>query len=149
MKYETEEDLKNEADVIEFLNEHSDWVIRDYNKLPAFKYCLDYAVCEQGTDEISFFCEIKCYKKPYKTYRNVMLSMYKVSQGLAMKELSKVPFVWIVRFSDGIHAWRRIESSDLGTVKWGGRKNPRPNSSDREPLYYFPIEEFKIIKKTR
>ena len=142
--YETEEDLKRERNVADFIE--SKWDCKCM-KL-SFKDKLDFAIVRQG--KIKAWIEIKCrnIKKqlegdlgyPYEKY---MISMSKINAGIRLSKETDKPFYLIVKFDNGIFYYEpKKEDLDL---EWGGRIQTQRDEGDLEPVYKICNRNFKEI----
>ena len=146
MIYEDSTDRSNEQYVISCLANSKSWANYTFKKLD-YKYSLDYAICEVGSNEIIGWAEIKCYKVPYSTFPTTMLSMYKCMYATQIMDVSAKPFFHIVKYSDDIICWKEIRKSDMIDLRFAGRKKERhKGNGDIEPIFYFQKSDYKIAK---
>lgn len=129
--YETSEDLGKERAVIADIEQR--WRCQA-QKMPV-RYKLDYALMRDG--KVCAWTEVKCRGQRYGTY---MISLDKISAGLRLSDLSKCPFIIIVRYDDGTY-YCTVTNDLVFDIQWGGRKD-RNDPEDEEPVLMIPMKFF-------
>ena len=90
------------------------------------------------------YCEVKTMFKNLEDTEYVRIGLRKICSSQEKSILKGKPFLFIWRFNNAIGSiW--LEQIK-GTVRWGGRKNPRQGSLfDRELILYINKNNLKII----
>lgn len=137
-KYQSEEDLKNEREVVAVLCDA--WKCKA-EKTPDF-YPVDWSF--QKDREVKALGEIKCRDKSYQTY---MLSLHKFSEMCKQSETTGVPYLLIVRWPEKdvkVIRWVSVKRDIVLRVIHGGRKD-RGDPQDMEPMVEIDLAAFKLI----
>lgn len=135
--YESPADLKNEESVLSVICEK--WK-SEAAKLP-IKYGVDYMLLRSGDAVAS--CEIKCRTNPMEQYPDYMISLGKLIDAKAIRDLTGIPFLLIIRWTDKIGYWRLPDDPKVIT-RMGGRTD-RNDSQDVEPCAFIPIQDFAVL----
>lgn len=128
MKYENENDLMNEENVIKKIAKGS-----PYKKLG--EYDIDYEIIGKA------FIEIKCYNKRYLDYDNLIISIQKL---VKLQQKSRIlPTYLFIQYIDCI---KFIEVNDIeGYIRRGGRKPREFSTNDIELLLYLPTAKLNTF----
>lgn len=144
-RYETEEDLKREQDIV-------DKVLRrlgeGWTSEKLGKNDLDRKIYKNG--KLKFILEVKsCNLSDQRLMENGGwgVSQYKWNKGRNESFLNRVPFWFAVRFKDKDRVLNASGLSD-SDVRYavGGRKD-RGDPYDIEPMVYIPMKFFQPINK--
>lgn len=134
--YETENDRRREADAVRKIIGPKDTV----QKLP-IRYGIDFVVFR---DEKPYkWVEVKCRNNPRSQYDDLMISVAKIHEGIRLSQMTGVPFVLLVEWSDCIGSIR-IYNTDGMAISWGGRSD-RNDPQDMEPVYHIPTAHFATV----
>jgi len=131
--YESENDLRNERQIIGGLNRL--WHTQA-TKLPR-TYGLDYTLTRGG--RVTAFVEIKCRTIPSWTYETYMISLAKVLRAKGLGNSVGVPALLVVRWNDVV-GYIDLRPIALD-VQVGGRTD-RGDAQDIEPVCMIPIKDF-------
>jgi len=134
--YETPQDKMREQEVQSYIMDTLDCDFVQTDKLGN----IDGFICYKDGKPAAAV-EIKTRKNASDKYPTYMLSANKWRNGLAIAEQYAIPFVLIVRFTDGVFAITLGKSYSLGQ---GGRYD-RGDSKDIEECIYIPMEKFHKI----
>jgi hypothetical protein len=127
--FETEQDLKNELDVIKKIAKGSEVIKLD-------KFGLDYEILGKA------FIEIKCYKINSNQFKHTIVSLIKLVK--MQKASKKLPTFLFIQFLDKI---RYINIKDIsGEMRVGGRKPRAGSTNDLEFLCYVDNHKFKTFE---
>lgn len=135
--YESQQDLSKENVVAAQLG--ALWGCELY-KMP-IRYHIDWAVTKNG--EIKAFAELKIRNNPINQYETFIISLAKWITGNELSKAAGVPFVIVVKWTDGIY-WHKAGTAPVNT-KMGGRFD-RGDSQDFEPMIHIHIADFKREK---
>lgn len=138
--YETQEDLSSEAAVAEHLAKI--WKC-EMSKLP-IRYHLDF-VAQRGKNAVAF-CEVKVRNYSMDQIGKMggyMLSLGKWSSAKQMCEASGLPFILVVKATDGIW-FALIDSFKPDSVIVNGRTD-RSDWQDIEPCVLIKQSRFKRV----
>jgi hypothetical protein len=138
--YETQEDLSSEAEVADYLSKI--WKC-EMSKLP-IRYHLDF-VAQRGKNAVAF-CEVKVRNYSMEQIGKMggyMLSLGKWSSAKQMCEASGLPFILIIKATDGIW-FSLIDSFKPDSVIVNGRTD-RDDWQDIEPCVLIKQSRFKRI----
>jgi hypothetical protein len=135
--YESSKDLENEQSVAAALSQA--WGC-SLNKLP-MSYHVDWVLESEG--KLCAFAELKCRNNPRSKYPTLMLSLNKWVRGCELAKYSGVPFILVVRWSDGLF-W--IKHTDTPITTGIGGRHDRNDKQDIEPVVYINTEHFKEVK---
>ncbi len=137
--YETSADLDREKDVAQSVEAVLQCKLV---KMP-IRYGLDYAIEDAG--KVVAFCEIKCRTYTMQSIGNMggyLLSLGKWMSAKQLYESTGLPFVLIVRATDGMYyATFRSFHTD---VSMKGRKD-RGDWQDIEPCALIDVNKFKRL----
>ncbi len=134
--YETENDLRNERDVVESLSNL--WCTKSH-KMPR-AYSLDYLLTRER--KAVAFVEIKCRQVPSWQYDTLMISMAKILKGRAITRETELPSLLVVKWNDMV-GYVYMSEIDMD-IQVGGRTD-RGDAQDIEPVCMIPIENFRRI----
>lgn len=137
--YETESDRNRERIVAEKLEAY--WNSK-LVKLPV-SYRVDYAVVS-GCEDIIGFVEIKCRNCSSKTYDTLMISAGKICAGYNLAQVSGVPFIIAIDYSDGTFVFTYYNNPGI-KLKYRGRTVNTRDSADIEPVFMIPVNLFLNI----
>jgi len=112
-------------------------------KMPKF-YHVDYAMTEKDTPKITSWVEVKCRENPRDKYPTLILSVHKVQQGVQLANLTNLPFVLFVEWSDWA-GHMRVDDDHRFHVSLGGRYD-RNDPQDVEPVFEIPISRFSCYR---
>jgi len=138
--YETQEDLSSEAEVADYLSKI--WKC-EMSKLP-IRYHLDF-VAQRGKNAVAF-CEVKVRNYSMEQIGKMggyMLSLGKWSSAKQMCEASGLPFILVIKATDGIW-FSLIDSFKPDSVIVNGRTD-RDDWQDIEPCVLIKQSRFKRI----
>lgn len=138
--YETQEDLSSEAEVADYLSKI--WKC-EMSKLP-IRYHLDF-VAQRGRNAVAF-CEVKVRNYSMEQIGKMggyMLSLGKWSSAKQMCEASGLPFILVIKATDGIW-FSLIDSFKPDSVIVNGRTD-RADWQDIEPCVLIKQSRFKQI----
>ena len=138
--YETQEDLSSEAEVADYLSKI--WKC-EMSKLP-IRYHLDF-VAQRGKNAVAF-CEVKVRNYSMEQIGKMggyMLSLGKWSSAKQMCEASGLPFILVIKATDGIW-FSLIDSFRPDSVIVNGRTD-RDDWQDIEPCVLIKQSRFKRI----
>lgn len=138
--YETQEDLSSEAEVANYLSKI--WKC-EMSKLP-IRYHLDF-VAQRGKNAVAF-CEVKVRNYSMEQIGKMggyMLSLGKWSSAKQMCEASGLPFILIIKATDGIW-FSLIDSFKPDSVIVNGRTD-RSDWQDIEPCVLIKQSRFKQV----
>ena len=138
--YETQEDLSSEAEVANYLSKI--WKC-EMSKLP-IRYHLDF-VAQRGKNAVAF-CEVKVRNYSMEQIGKMggyMLSLGKWSSAKQMCEASGLPFILIIKATDGIW-FSLIDSFKPDSVIVNGRTD-RADWQDIEPCVLIKQSRFKQV----
>lgn len=134
--YETDQDRGREREVHDYLEQKLNCVFCPADRLAN----VDGFLCDMdGT--VSAVVEIKTRRNPKNKYPTYMLSATKWRNGLEVGKIYKVPFVLVVKFTDGVFA---IAPSSNYKTSVGGRYD-RGDARDAEECIYIPINKFHEV----
>jgi hypothetical protein len=128
--YETSENRNSEQAVADLLA--STWKTTIL-KLPKLAK-VDRLVVAGGN--VRAWLEIKCRYNPMHTYLTYMISARKIQDGLDLSEATKLPFILVVSWSDGV-CWTKVES--MYPTRSGGRVD-RGDAQDIELVCDIPLD---------
>ena len=128
--YETSENRKSEQAVADLLA--SAWKT-SILKLPKLAK-IDRLVVADGN--VRAWLEIKCRYNRMDAYPTYMISAHKIKDGLALSEATKIPFILVVSWSDGVR-WTKVES--MYPTRSGGRVD-RGDAQDIELVCDIPLD---------
>jgi len=134
--YETDQDRDREREVCSYLQSQLNCVFKPADRLSN----VDGFLCSND-GEMSAVVEIKTRRNAKDKYPTYMLSAAKWRNGLEVGKIYGVPFVLIVKFTDGVYA---IALSDKHKTSLGGRYD-RGDARDTEECIYIPIEKFHKV----
>ena len=134
--YESQQDLLRERDVADQLSYR--WNCEIY-KMPV-RYQIDWAMLRGG--ELKAFAELKIRNNEIGRYETFMISLGKWVYGNQLSVISGVPFLVVVRWSDGLF-WHEAGTAPI-TISMGGRFD-RNDSQDFEPMVHISTSAFKRI----
>lgn len=133
--YETDLDRQHQSEVGEYLERAWNCTFRASKALANVDGAL---FCG---DEIQAVVEIKNRRNDSTKYPTYMLSAYKWRCALEISKEYGVPFMLVVKFTDGVFA---AKLKDDYPIKTGGRYD-RGDAMDVEDCIYIPMEEFKKV----
>jgi hypothetical protein len=136
-QYETTADRVRELSVVDAYSKATGWT---FNKVPAH-YRVDGCFTDKNGN-LAAWVEVKnrtCSKGTYPTY---LISLNKVREGLALAKDTGVPFVLLVKWTDGCF---ELPIAELPlSIRVGGRSD-RNDWQDQEPVCFFDINSFRQI----
>jgi hypothetical protein len=135
--YESKEDRSNEREVASRL---ASIKACDFKKLP-MAYYIDWVFLRNQKPVA--IAEVKCRSNPSTQYPTLMLSLAKWMHGKQLAKELSVPFLVIIRWTDGIF-WHEASDKSLISHGFGGRTD-RNDDQDVEPVVYIPINHFRKI----
>lgn len=133
--YESAKDLANELQVSSALAIKWDC---NFFKMP-MSYHVDWMIMK---DKPKAFAELKCRNNQIGRYPTFLLSLSKWMKGKDLAKEVGIPFLIIVRWTDGVF-YHEAGSSEV-TYGVGGRRD-REDAADVEPVVLIPIEKFTRI----
>ena len=134
--YETDFDRARESNVLEYIQSKIDCRV---TKAPPKANFDAFLV---GPDNLATaMVEIKTRNNASTKYPTYMISASKCTKCNELAESYKVPFVLVVRFTDGVFA-TTVKGKYL--VEMGGRYD-RNDPRDREPCVFIPMNKFHKI----
>ena len=137
MMYETKEHLKAErksADIIE-----GKWLC--LLKKLSYKLIVDFAVVRN--DIICGWIEIKNRNITFNHSNKYMISMHKINQARDLSDKTDLPFILVVKFTDGIYFYK--DNREKHELRWGGRFATQRDEQDLEPCYYIDTKLFREL----
>ena len=134
--YETAQDRQREDEVRQYLVETYKC---GYEKTQTLASIDGYL--KHPDDRLAAIIEIKCRNNAHDKYPTYMISATKWRNARAIAKDADIPFLLVVRFTDGIYAVRG--NVDYPTAK-GGRYD-RGDAKDTEECMYIPLDKFKKI----
>ena len=134
--YETDQDRGREREVHRYLESKLGCVFSTADTLAN----VDGFLCTED-GELSAVVEIKTRRNPKDKYPTYMLSAAKWRNGLEIGKIYAIPFVLIVKFTDGVYA---VALSDKYKSSHGGRYD-RGDAKDIEECIYIPIDKFHKV----
>lgn len=141
-RYETHGDLENEQAVATAFCDR--FGLRGV-KLSESLYGIDWAFFKNTT--LRAYGEVKCRTNPSALYPTYMLSAAKWSKGRTLALNAGVPFIVIVRFTDGIFYFTAKAGDPMPLeVKLGGRAD-RGDRFDQEPVIHIPMTKFTALRE--
>lgn len=138
--YETKESLAREAEVAQQVAEV--WKAKSV-KMPKYYKC-DYALARGRA--VKAFMEIKCRDVSPETYKTIILSVDKFTFLVETDRATKIPCLFVVRFSDGSTRYARLAELKDFSVEIGGRFD-RNDPDDTEAVVHIPIGEMKPLER--
>jgi len=135
--YETDQDLRNERDIIDALNNL--WGTQAH-KMPR-AYSLDYLLT-RGPNAVAFV-EIKRRQVPSWQYDTLMISMAKILKGRAITRETELPSLLVVKWNDMV-GYVCMSEIDMD-IQVGGRRD-RGDAQDIEPVCMIPVKDFRRIQ---
>lgn len=134
--YETDNDRRKERLAMDRLLMGSNKVFR---KLP-IRYGVDFAIISDG--KIVSWAEVKCRNNSSALYQTLMISAAKIWTGVTLSAQTGKPFFIVAEWTDGI-GYLKIPDVSLFDLGFGGRTD-RNDAQDMEPVYFIPVELFKM-----
>jgi|TARA_R100000152_G_C6761987_1_gene186180 hypothetical protein len=138
MLFETQKHLQKEREFINHIEQLWDCTLF---KQPINKQ-IDCIIYDQS-DLVIGCLEMKIRNFAYKTYDTLMISSKKILAGQNWAFFAQQPFFLAVRLND-CDIVLEINPHDTWDMRLGGMTFPRV-SADREPVYYIPLKEFKLL----
>jgi len=133
--YETEEDRKNQEEVLKHVQ--NAWNCQ-YVKT-AHLSSVDGFLC--ANNQILALVEVKTRKNASDKYPTYMLSANKWRKALELSDQHKVPFMLVVKFTNGVYAAKLKREYP---THHGGRYD-RNDAMDVEECVYIPMKEFRQV----
>ena len=140
--YESQSDLRNEAQVISILTQ--EWSAQ-FHKLP-IRYHLDYAVTKDG--RVVAYVEVKVRRysmAQIDKWGGYMLSVAKLQTAQELCRISNAVFCLVVQCTDGLY-WMTIKDYSAFPVVITGRSD-RGDSQDIEPCVLIPGSRFTRLER--
>jgi hypothetical protein len=134
--YETPETIKKERDIADILEKS--WGCKLYKM--HFKLSVDFAIC---TDCIKGWVEVKTRTISSKHNDKYMISLHKIKSCRDLAKETKLPFILVVKFTDGIYYYK--DNGEDHLLKIGGRVITQRDAQDIEPCYYIDMNLFKKL----
>jgi hypothetical protein len=134
--YETVSDRQREDEVRQYLVETYKC---NYKKTAILSGVDGYLYDED--DVPAAVIEIKCRNNAHDKYPTYMISASKWRNARLLAKDDNIPFLLVVRFTDGVYAVKG--NTEYPTAK-GGRYD-RGDAKDVEECMYIPLEKFKKI----
>ena len=134
--YETANDRQREDEVRQYLVEKYKC---NYKKTAVLSGVDGYLYYPD--DRLAAVVEIKCRNNAHDKYPTYMISASKWRNAQVLAKDDGIPFILVVRFTDGVYAIKG--NKDHPTAK-GGRYD-RGDAQDVEECMYIPLEQFKKI----
>ena len=141
--YESSADLEREGSVAALLE--SEWSCK-LVKL-GIKYSLDFVITEQDTDKAIAFCEVKTRNYTMAQigkFGGYLLSLGKWSAAKELCTASCLPFLLVVKTSDGLYYARFDDVFKPDAVHVRGRKD-RGDDQDIEPCVLINVDRFTLV----
>lgn len=138
--FETDSDRSRERTVASAVAQH--WG-RDLYGLPR-NHALDYAFCECGTKDISFFVEIRTKNLPFGAVPDVYCRLSKLNMARLVNEYG-LQTLFVVRWSCGTIGYTKLLTPDNFLMAGRSKTNQR-NEEDFEPLAIFNNDRFTKLK---
>eukprot|EP00919_Chromeraceae_sp_WS-2016_P060823 GHVR01144332.1.p2 GENE.GHVR01144332.1~~GHVR01144332.1.p2 ORF type:complete len:139 (-),score=5.76 GHVR01144332.1:6-422(-) len=134
--YETDSDRARESDVFEYIKSKIDC---DVVKAPENAHFDGFLV---GPNNLPMaMVEVKNRNNASTKYPTYMLSANKCRKCKELSDSSGVPFVLVVRFTDGVFA---LTVKGEYPVEMGGRYD-RNDPRDKEPCMFIPMDKFHKV----
>lgn len=134
--YESANDRRRERAAMERLFEGTGRTVR---KLP-IRYGIDFAVIRDG--QIVSWAEVKCRYNSSALYPTLMISAAKIWTGINLSKDTLKPFFIVAEWTDGI-GFLKVTDVSVFELGFGGRTD-RDDEQDVEPVYFIPIDMFKM-----
>lgn len=134
--YETAQDRQREDAVRQYLVERYKCNYKKTGLLSGVDGYLYYP-----DDRVAAVVEIKCRNNAHDKYPTYMISANKWHNAKQLAKDDNVPFLLVVKFTDGVYAIKG--DRDYPTAK-GGRYD-RGDAQDVEQCMYIPMDKFKEI----
>ena len=135
--YETQDDRVRQDEVRQYLEGIWNCV---YVQAPTLSH-IDGMLYNQDQTTLQALVEIKTRRNASNKYPTYMLSANKWRAVVELSKYHSVPFLLIVKFTDGMYA---AKLKDDYPVHQGGRYD-RGDAMDVENCIYIPMKEFKKI----
>jgi hypothetical protein len=135
--YETQADRRNEQELADIISSTYNC---DLHKMP-IKLSLDFMAMRDGK-AVAFF-EMRNRSNEMKGYPTYMLSLYKCMMAKLLHQTTGLPAFLAVQWTD-VAGIVKIPPDNF-TVEIGGTVR-RNDPQDIEPMVYFNVSDFKIIK---
>ena len=135
--YENAAHLKAERDVADVLEQA--WKC-ELKKL-SYKLTVDFAIVRESI--IYGWIEVKCRNISYNHSKKYMISMHKINQARELSDKTGLPFMLVVKFTDGIYFYK--DKREKHELKWGGRFATQRDEQDLEPCYYIDTKLFREL----
>lgn len=138
MIYQTPADLRRQDEVARACAEAWACEVERLGELG----CIDVAFRRAGA--LSAYAEIKCRTNAHDRYPDYLIDAAKVERGRWIAGYDGVPYLVIVRFTDGIW-YARIRESDPLRIAAGGRVD-RGDPMDIDRCAFIPMGAFRKLK---
>jgi hypothetical protein len=148
-KAETENDLKNEAEIVGYIIAKYPKQYDGFMKIDHLGYRLDGVLTkrhEYGYAVPKLFYEAKDRVGRFAGYPDYIISHSKVEAAQAMTEATQMRCCLFVRFADGVIASVDFARFD-GRCRFGGRQDRPFFIHDSEPLAIFDWKDFVILRE--
>ena len=138
--YDSEEDRKNEQAMADFIGAKYRLTM---HKMP-MKLYIDYIGIQNG--KAKAFFEMRQRGNAMRQYPTFMLGMHKVKSAHDLASVTGLPCCLVVQWTDHLGMCRLPppESANL-YWDWGGHTQ-RGDPQDMEPVAYFDISAFKVLR---
>jgi hypothetical protein len=137
--YESQADRNAEREIADAIAQ--EWGVRAH-KLKRF-YPIDFALFQTNT-LLHSWLEVKCRRLiAHDTYRDIILSLHKVSAGIQFAHFTCVLFHFAVAFRDGIYIVELDEHRGY-PIRLEGRTD-RNDQEDIEPCACIPVSAFRRL----
>lgn len=136
--FETEEHLLNERKFAQKLQTAFNCKLVKLS----IKYHVDFFV--ERDNKLAGWLEVRCRNNSSTAYDSYMIGLDKWMNCLKLAEITNVPSVLAVRFTD-CDKYVGINNKIDVRYSYGGRTVQKRDSQDAEPCVYIPMSEFKTI----
>ena len=102
---------------------------------------MDLAVVRN--DIICGWIEIKNRNITFNHSNKYMISMHKINQARDLSDKTDLPFILVVKFTDGIYFYK--DNREKHELRWGGRFATQRDEQDLEPCYYIDTKLFREL----
>lgn len=137
-RYETQTDRDNELAVQKQIEA---WAKCELRKTGSQAF-YDFTAHRDGL--LVALMEFKKRSNPRRQYPTYMVAKKKIDRGIKLSKESKVPYIFFVQWTDGLH-YLKIDEDTPMTSGTGGRTD-RGDAFDIEQMCYFDTSLFKPVK---
>ena len=137
--FKEREDTQRETEVARMLERAWGCTLHPYAGLSV----IDWWVEKQG--RVSAFAELKCRSHDSTRHPTVFLN-HRKWVALSLSQLSRVPALFIVRFTDQIR-WIRLNDIDPSKLIIGGLSRKHHSDNDIEPVIEVPVDRMTLLNE--